>query len=119
MVLCSVPDAEDDEILPGDAEKEFVGKPASDDAPETSVINGEALGIGFQAQESVGKVGEEFIAQSRTSFVIPVVRPAKVGLCPRSEGDNPLHWRDLRILWKTSRQGSPGLGSCSNSVSAS
>ena len=62
MVLRTVQDAEDDEILPYDAEKDFVRKPMREHAPETPVINGVALGIGFQAQQRFGKVGEKLIA---------------------------------------------------------
>jgi hypothetical protein len=55
--------------------------------------------------------GEKFIAQSGTSFFIPVVRAAEVGLGLGPDGDGPVHRRDSRIWRKTSRQGSPGLGS--------
>jgi len=39
--------------------------------------------------------------------------------CPGTDGGDPLHRRDWRRWRKTSRQGSPGLGSRSNSSKAS
>jgi hypothetical protein len=82
---------------PSMRKKIFARKPVREDAPETPVINGVALGVGFQAQQCL----------------------CEVGFCPGPDGGAPHHWRDSRICWKTSRHDSPGLRSRSNSVSAS
>jgi hypothetical protein len=47
------------------------------------------------------------------------MRAAEVGPGLGTDGDGPVHRRDSRICRKTSRQGSPGLGSRSKSASAS
>lgn len=119
MVLRAVQDAKDNDVPPDDAEKDFVGKTVGEDAAKTTVVKREAFGIVFQTQEGFGVVGEKFIAQSGASFFIPVMRAAKVGLGLGPDGDIPVHRRDARILLNTLRHGSPGLGSRSNSVSAS
>lgn len=119
MVLRAVQDAENDDVPPDDAEKDFVGKAVGKDAAKTTVINREAFWIGLQTQEGFGVVGKKFIVLSGASFFIPAVRATEIGLGLRPDGDSPVHRRDLRISRKTSRHGSPGLGSRSNSVSAS
>ena len=118
MVLRAVQDAKDDDVLPDDAEKDFVGKTMSEDAAKSSVVNRETFGIGFQSQEGFSVIGEKFIAESGATFFIPVVRAAEIGLGLRPDGDDPVH-RGLRISLKTLRHGSPGLGSRSNSANAS
>jgi hypothetical protein len=119
MVLRAMQDAKNNYFLADDTEKDFVGKMVGENAAKTTVINREAFGIGFQSQKGFGVVGEKFIAESGASFFIPVVRAAEVGLGLGPDGDNPVHRRDARISLKTLRHGSPGLGSRSNSVSAS
>lgn len=119
MILCAVQNAKDDDVPPDDEEKDFVGKPVREDAAKTPVVNRKAFGIGFQSQKRFGVVGEKFIAESGASFFIPVVRVAEVGLRLGADGDSPVHRREARISLNTLRHGSPGLGSHSNSVSAS
>ena len=119
MVLRAVQDSEDDDVLSDDAEKDFVRKTMGEDATETMIKNREAFRIGFQSQKRLGVVGEKFIAEAGASFFIPIVRAAEVGFRFWPNGDNPVHRRDARISRKTLRHGSPGLGSRSNSASAS
>ncbi len=118
MVLRAVKDAEDDDVLSHDAEKDFVGKSVREDAAKTTVIKRETFGVGFQSQKGFGVVGEKFISEAGATFFIPVVRAAEVGLGLRPDGDGPVH-RGLRISLNTLRHGSPGLGSRSNSANAS
>lgn len=97
MVLCAVQDAKDDDVPSNDAEKDFVGKAVGENTAKTTVVKREAFGIGLQAQEGFGVVGEKFIAESGASFFIPVVCAAKVGLRLGPDGDSPVHRRDSRI----------------------
>ena len=50
MVLCAVQDANDDDVLADDTEKDFVGKSVGEDAAKATVINREAFGIGLETQ---------------------------------------------------------------------
>src|ERR1035441_7079301 len=112
-------DAKDDDVPPFDAEKDFVGKTVRQDAAEIAIINRITFGIGFQPQEGLGVRGQKFVTQAGTLGFIPIVRAAEVGLGLGPDGDGPVHRLDLRICRKTSRQGSPGLRSFSNSANAS
>ena len=97
VVLRAVQNTKDDDVPSNDAKKYFVGKTMGEDAAKTPVVKREAFGIGLQAQESFGMVGEKFIAQSGASFFIPVVCAAEVGLGLGPDGDFPVHRRDSRI----------------------
>lgn len=119
MILCAVQDAKDDDVPADDAEKDFVGKPVREGAAKTAVVKREAFGISLQTQEGFGVVGKKFVTQSGASFLIPIVCFAEISLGLGPDGDVPFHRRDARISRKTSRQGWPGLGSRSNSESAS
>src|SRR5665213_1982311 len=119
VILRAVQDAKDNDVLSDDAEKDFVRKTVREDAAKITVVNWKTFGIGLQTQEGFGVVGEKFIPESGASFFIPVVCAAEIGLGLGPDGDSPVHRREARISLNTLCHGSPGLGSRSNSASAS
>jgi hypothetical protein len=82
---------EDNDGVAFDAEEELVGKALGQDTPESSVVEGKALGRLFQAGERLGHAEKELAAQAGGLAFILLLRRAEAGPGGGAEGDAPDH----------------------------
>jgi len=118
MILCAMENAENNDCVALYPEKEFVRKTAGKRAAESAVVKRELFRAGFEPQQTFCYCRKKFIAQSSALGLVPVARQDKVRPGLGADGDTPLHRLDCRTCRSTSRQGSPGFRSRSNSASA-
>jgi hypothetical protein len=118
MILRAMQNAEDNYGVTLDSEKEFVRKTPGKSAAEPAIVEGEVFGVGFHSQQTFRDCDKEFIAQPGALGLVPVTRPDKIRPGFGADGNAPFHRLDCRTCRSTSRQGSPGFRSRSNSASA-
>ncbi len=96
VVLGAVQDAENDQVLPGDTEKDFIGEAAGENAAKIAIVEWKSFGVGLQTLKCFCEVDEKLIAQTGALFFIPLVCLMEIRLCPGTDGGDPLHRRDWR-----------------------
>ena len=94
MFTFRVQNAEHDDAPAFDAIKQFVRKPASEQAAEFAVIKTLVLGVGFQSANRRANFNQQFITQTGALRFIPRPRFPLIRLPVWSEDDAPAHARN-------------------------
>jgi hypothetical protein len=119
VLLRAVKHTKNNHCMTVNLKKNFVRKATSESSAKFTMVKRKSFGIVFQSHEHVSEGDQKLLTQSRALLLVLTTGFLQIRPSLGTNGDSPLHGRDVRIWRSTSRQGLPGSPSRSNSANAS